>query len=172
MVCRLLPLSSILAIMQAGAPIFRRACPDPPEVLVHLPSILLNINVSLRYYASMDVLFSVITGRPMFFRYDVAYTSKITESMMHVENHTGLRWLYGIPDQLTVTLARMNALREDFGVFVGEAYIRELEAEIASFKVIVGYSGGTTLAAARIVVQECWRQAAYIYLYMVGMMYA
>ncbi|CAE6443255.1 unnamed protein product [Rhizoctonia solani] len=164
--CKLLPLSSVLAIMQAGAPIFRRACPDPPRELVHLPSILLNIDVSLRYYATMDVLFSVITNRPMFFRYNVAFTPEITESMLYIENHLGLQWLYGVPDRLVVTLARMNALREDFGLCVEEKYIRELEAEIASFRVVLGFSGDPTLTVARMVVQECWRQAAYIYLYM------
>ncbi|KAF8760773.1 hypothetical protein RHS01_01310 [Rhizoctonia solani] len=164
--CKLLPLSSVLAIMQAGAPIFRRACPDPPEALVHLPSLLLNIDVSLRYYATMDVLFSVITNRPMFFRYDATFTENITESMMYIENHLGLQWLYGVPDRLVVTLARMNALREDLGSYVEDKYIRELEAEIASFRVVLGFSGDPSLTMARMVVQECWRQAAYMYLYM------
>ncbi|KAF8679432.1 hypothetical protein RHS04_04879 [Rhizoctonia solani] len=164
--CKLLPLSSVLAIMQAGAPIFRRACPDPPEALVHLPSLLLNIDVSLRYYATMDVLFSVITNRPMFFRYDATFTENITESRMYIENHLGLQWLYGVPDRLVVTLARMNALREDLGSYVEDKYIRELEAEIASFRVVLGFSGDPSLTMARMVVQECWRQAAYMYLYM------
>ncbi|CAE6468888.1 unnamed protein product [Rhizoctonia solani] len=164
--CKLLPLSGVLAIMQAGAPIFRRACPDPPEALVHLPSILLHIDVSLRYYATMDVLLSVITNRPMFFRYSVTFTPEVTESMMHIENHLGMQWLYGVPDRLVVTLARMNALREDFGLCVEERYIRELEAEIASFRVVLGRSGDPSFTVARMIVQECWRQAAYIYLYM------
>ncbi|KAH7345524.1 hypothetical protein B0J17DRAFT_640211 [Rhizoctonia solani] len=153
-------------IMQAGAPIFRRACPDPPEALVHLPALLLHIDVSLRCFATMDVLLSVITNRPMFFRYNVTFTTQVTESMMHIENHLGLQWLYGVPDRLVVTLARMNALREDFGLCVGESYIRELEEEIASFRVVLGLSGDPAFTIARMMVQECWRQAAYIYLYM------
>ncbi|KDN34452.1 hypothetical protein RSAG8_12456, partial [Rhizoctonia solani AG-8 WAC10335] len=164
--CKLLPLSAVLAIMQAGASNFRRACPDSPEALIHLPGILLHIDVSLRYYATMDVLLSVITNRPMFFRYNVMFTPEVTESMMHIENHLGLQWLYGVPDRLVVTLAHMNALREDFGFSVDEAYIRELEAEIASFRVVLGLSGDPAFTVACMIVQECWRQAAYIYLYM------
>ncbi|KAL5641814.1 hypothetical protein ACGC1H_002039 [Rhizoctonia solani] len=164
--CKLLPLSSVLAIMQAGAPIFRRACPDHSEALVHLPGLLLHIDVSLRYYATMDVLLSVITNRPMFFRYNVTFTPQVTEPMMHIENHLGLQWLYGVPDRLVVTLARMNAFREDFGLCVDGTFIRELEAEIASFRVVLGLSGDPAFTVARMIVQECWRQAAYIYLYM------
>ncbi|CAE7130224.1 unnamed protein product [Rhizoctonia solani] len=136
--CKLLPLSAVLAIMQAGAPIFRSACPEPPEALVHLPGLLLNIDVSLRYFATMDVLLSVITNRPMFFRYNVEFTPQVTESMMYIENHLGLQWLYGVPDRLVVTLARMNALREDFGFCVDGIYIREIEEEIASFRALGG----------------------------------
>ncbi|KAG8749653.1 hypothetical protein FRC11_011112, partial [Ceratobasidium sp. 423] len=165
--CKIFPLSVVLAIMQAGAPIFRRACPDPPETLVHLPSILLNVDVSLRYYATMDVILSVITNRPMFFRYNVTFTPEVNESMMHIENNLGLQWLYGVPDRLVVTLARMNALREDFGLRMEERCIQELEAEITSFRVDLGMLGDPAFTVARMIVQESWRQAAYTYLYMV-----
>lgn len=166
--CKFLPLSAVLSIMQAAAPVFRRTCPDPPEKLVHLPSLLRHLNISLRYYATMDVLISVLTNRPMFFRYNVDFTREFPESMLHIENHLGLQWLYGVPDRLTVTLARINAIREDLGICVDRKIIKELETEIGSFRPIIAtsISSDPVLTVARLVVQECWRQAAFIYLYM------
>jgi hypothetical protein len=155
--------------MQAAAPIFRRACPDPLDELVHLPRLLLHLDVSLRYFSTMDVLLSVLTNRPMFFRYNVTFTSDITESMMYIDNHLGSQWVYGVPDRLVVILAQINALWEDFGNYVDGKIITELELKIRSFTPVVGVSIEPTLSVGRLVVQECWRQAALIYLYMVGL---
>ncbi|KAH7334756.1 hypothetical protein B0J17DRAFT_89162 [Rhizoctonia solani] len=161
-----LPLSNILSLMQLGAPVFRRACPGAREELVHLPSLLLQNNLSLRYYSTFDILMSVITNRPMFFRYNVSFTPELPESKMHIQDYLGMQWFYGVPDRLIVTLARMNALREDYGDCVDPAIIRELELEIGSFRPILGKLDEPMLAVSKLVVQECWRQAALIYLYM------
>ncbi|CEL52638.1 hypothetical protein RSOLAG1IB_05843 [Rhizoctonia solani AG-1 IB] len=161
-----LPLSNILSLMQLSAPIFRRACPGSQEAFVHLPSLLLQSNLSLRYFAVFDTLMSVITNRPMFFRYNVAFTQQVPESKMYIQDYFGMQWFYGVPDRLVITLARMNALREDYGDCVGTTTIRELELEIANFQPVLGPSDEPTLIVSRLVVQECWRQAAYIYLYM------
>jgi hypothetical protein len=167
MLCKLSSLTHVLTIMQAAAPVFRRACPDPPEELVHLPSLLTNINTSLQYFATLDILLSTITNRPMFFRYNVTFTPEVTELPLNQEDSPGLRWLYGLPDRLVVTLAQMNALLEDFGGSVDAAIIKELEIEIGNFKPIVPASVDPILTIGRLVVQESWRQAAFIYLYMV-----
>ncbi|KAF8678718.1 hypothetical protein RHS04_05070 [Rhizoctonia solani] len=166
MAFKYLPLSNILSLMQLSAPIFRRACPGPQDEFVHLPSLLLQSNLSLRYFATFDILMSVIMNRPMFFRYDVAFTQDVPESKMHIQDYLGMQWFYGVPDRLVITLARMNALREDCGDCVDTATIRELELEIAGFRPVLGLSEEPSLLVSRLVVQECWRQAAYIYLYM------
>ncbi|CAE6472261.1 unnamed protein product [Rhizoctonia solani] len=161
-----LPLSNILSLMQLAAPVFRCACPDSREELVHLPSLLLQHDISLRYYSTFDILISVITNRPMFFRYNTSFTPELPESRMYIQDYFGMQWFYGVPDRLVVTLARMNALREDYGDRLDERITRELELEIRSFRPVLGKSNEPTLIASRIVVQECWRQAAFIYLYM------
>ncbi|CAE6462085.1 unnamed protein product [Rhizoctonia solani] len=166
MAFKYLPLSNILSLMQLGAPVFRRACPGAQQGLVHLPSLLLQKDLSLRYYSTFDVLISVITNRPMFFRYDVSFTPELPESRMHIQDYLGMQWFYGVPDRLIVTLARMNALREDYGDCLDITIIRELELEIGSFQPVLGKSDEPMLIVSRLVVQECWRQAAYIYLYM------
>ncbi|KAL5641761.1 hypothetical protein ACGC1H_002020 [Rhizoctonia solani] len=161
-----LPLSKLVKTMQAVAPIFRRGCPDPDDRPVNLPSLLSNINVGLQYYATVDVLLSAVISRPMNFRYDTAYASGVYGSILDLENGPGTRWVYGVPDRLLILFARMNTLLEEFGSGVDPRMIRELETEIKEAKAIVVASTDPSLAIGRLVVQECWRQVAYIYLYM------
>ncbi|CAE6442925.1 unnamed protein product [Rhizoctonia solani] len=160
------PLPDVLKSMQAVAPIFRHGCPDPDDRQVNLPSLLLNINVCLKYYATLDIILGAILGRPMYFRYDTTFPAGVHESIFNIENGPGLRWKLGIPDRLVVTLARMNALFEDFGSGVDSKVIQELELEIKGFKSIIIATNQHELGMARLVVQESWRQVAYIYLYM------
>ncbi|CAE6397476.1 unnamed protein product [Rhizoctonia solani] len=163
---KVLPLSKLVKTMQAVAPIFRRGCPDPDDRPVNLPSLLSNINVGLEYYATVDVLLSAVISRPMNFRYDTTYASGVYESIFDLENGPGTRWVYGVPDRLLILFARMNTLLEEFGSCVDSRMIRDLEMEIKEAKSIVVASTDPSLAIGRMVVQECWRQVAYIYLYM------
>ncbi|CAE6341409.1 unnamed protein product [Rhizoctonia solani] len=163
---KVFPLSMVVKSMEAVAPLFRRACPDPDDRQVNLPSLLSNINIGLEYYATLDIVLGAIISRPMNFRYDTTFPRGVHESIFNIENGPGLRWTNGIPDRLVITLARMNALLEDFGSTVDRSVIKELELEIEGFKTFAVASADPNLAAARLVVQESWRQAAYIYLYM------
>ncbi|KAG8697938.1 hypothetical protein FRC11_014732, partial [Ceratobasidium sp. 423] len=164
--CQVSSLSSVLSIMQLAAPVFRRACPDSLQGLINLPTLLATINLSLQYYSTLDVLLGVLTGRPMFFRYDVNFTPETPESLFLLENGPGLRWLYGVPDRLLLTFAKMNALFEDFGPRVRREFVDELEVEIKSLQPIVISSAEPNLFVKRLVVQQCWFLAALLYLYM------
>ncbi|CAE6513543.1 unnamed protein product [Rhizoctonia solani] len=165
-VVKVLPLSKLVKTMETVAPIFRRACTEPGDRPVNLPNLLANINVGLEYYATVDVILSTVIGRPMNFRYDTTYTLGVYESIFDIENGPGTRWVYGVPDRLLIIFARMNALLEEFGSGVDPNVIKELEKEIKEVKAVVLASADTGLAFARSVVQECWRQIAFIYLYM------
>ncbi|KEP52485.1 putative fungal zn(2)-cys(6) binuclear cluster domain protein [Rhizoctonia solani 123E] len=159
-------LSSLLDFMQLVAPVFRRACPDPLERLVNLPALFATLDVTLQYYSTADVLLSVLTGRPMFFRYDVYFTPTVPESCFFLVDAPGARWAYGVPDRLVMTFAQMNALFEDFGPHVPTQVVDELEQEINSMKPIIAPSTEPIVVVGRMVVQECWFLAALIYLYM------
>ncbi|CAE6404269.1 unnamed protein product [Rhizoctonia solani] len=161
-------LASVLSVMDLYAPIFRRACPEPSEGLVNLRQCLTSLNVQLKYYACLDVLQSLITHRPMFFRYSLDFLSPQEEDIMKSNKGTGLRWMYGVPDQLMFTLARMNGLFEDFGNRVDPEMIQELETEIAACRPIVSTGPGEDpiLNIGRITVQEAWVMATRVYLYM------
>ncbi|KAJ1310626.1 hypothetical protein OPQ81_009155 [Rhizoctonia solani] len=165
--CKVGSLSSVIGIMQLAAPVFRRACPDSLERLVNLPTLLGTTITPLQYYATLDVLLGVLTGRPMFFRYEVKFTPDAPESLFSLEDGPGLRWTYGVPDRLILTFAQMNALFEDFGSHVSQEVVDSLEAHIGNMKPILAPSTEPLLSVARMVVQQCWFLAALIYLYMV-----
>ncbi|KEP45864.1 putative fungal zn(2)-cys(6) binuclear cluster domain protein [Rhizoctonia solani 123E] len=164
--CKIGTLSDIINVMQHAAPVFRRACPDSPESLVNLPSLLTTIDISLQSYATHDILLSMLTHRPMFFRYDVNYPPHLSDISFSTDDGPGLRWLYGVPDWLMVILARMNTLLEDYGSCLDPTVATGLEEEIRSKRTIVAAGVDPSLSMGRIVVQESWRLAALIYLFM------
>ncbi|KAG8727786.1 hypothetical protein FRC11_012444 [Ceratobasidium sp. 423] len=167
------PLQVVLALLQAVAPVFRRACPEPPEQLVNLPRMLIEPGLYRRYFAVMDVGLSVVTDRPQLFRYDVSYTADVRERMMQLDYTAdyGLEWLYGIPDRFILLFAWINGLREDFyGREVDPDIVERVEEQIKNERVgqnlhTVGDSD-PVYRIRRLVVQEVWRQAVYIFLYM------
>ncbi|ELU40842.1 hypothetical protein AG1IA_05130 [Rhizoctonia solani AG-1 IA] len=153
----------LVKVIQLVAPIFRRACPDSQDRPANLPALLTQTNINVRYYAMLDVLLGAVINRPMNFRYETAIMPGID-----IENSPGMRWVYGIPDRLAIILARMNGLLEDFGSNVDHRIIKELEAGISSVETVVSAPDDSNLDFGRLVVQECWRQVAYIYLYMLS----
>ncbi|KAH7345495.1 hypothetical protein B0J17DRAFT_640085 [Rhizoctonia solani] len=167
MTCKVCSLASVLNLMDLYAPVFRRACPESSG-LVNLPRRLTAPEVSLKYYATFDVLLSTITHRPMLFRYDLQLLSAEDEALLHEDDRPGMRWSIGIPARLVVALARINSLLEDYGSFVNQDVVQELEREIKACKPIISFSPGEdpSLAIGRLMVQESWRLVGYIYLYM------
>jgi hypothetical protein len=137
---------------------------------VNLPQRLTSIDMNLKYYATFDVLQSVITCRPMFFRYDLNFLSPRDNELLSVEDGPGLRWLIGIPDRLVFVLGRMNTILEDRRNYIDPKTVEELESEIQACKPAMWKGSGEdlTLMVGRIAVQDSWRLAGYVYLYMVG----
>ncbi|KAF8747213.1 hypothetical protein RHS02_00353, partial [Rhizoctonia solani] len=137
--------------------------------LVNLPRALIN-DVNIQYYVTMDVLQSVITSRPMHFRYDLDFLSSRDEETLNSDDgpRFKLRWLYGIPDRLVVTFARMNTLLEDYGNCVDPEKVREVENEIAGCKLPACSQTrfGSNESFGRVMAHEVWKLAAYVYLYM------
>ncbi|CUA73427.1 hypothetical protein RSOLAG22IIIB_10769 [Rhizoctonia solani] len=164
--CRVDSLSNVLGFMQLAAPIFRRACPDPLDGLINLPTIFTARNPIPQYYIMMDVLLGMLTARPMFFRYTVRFTPEAPESVFSRVERRTLRCTFGISDRLVMTFAYMNGLLEDFGSYVPQHLTDELEQDIKRMKPIIRVSTEPFLMIGRMVVQQAWFQAALIYLYM------
>ncbi|CAE6443237.1 unnamed protein product [Rhizoctonia solani] len=161
------PACEWLTLIQEMAPIFRRLCPEPPGLPINLPALLQQPDVCLRRYVHIDVLSAVVMDLPMLFRYDCTprNTQHISQSAVEIQGDIGVQWLHGTPDRFVAIFAKVNAMREDGWIPTPEI-VAVFERGIQDFQPIHSNSCDSFLSVTRIVVQECWRQTAYIYLYM------
>ncbi|KAG8690593.1 hypothetical protein FRC11_010534 [Ceratobasidium sp. 423] len=161
------PLSSTLQLLQSTAPVFLAACPVPHPP--HLSAILLEAGINLRHFATMDVASSVVTGAPLFCRYHVPWSLDLCDEITKKREDQGLQWLLGIPDQSILLFGYLNGLKEDAdaaGRAVDPGTIEQVEDDLKNIPILVCESRDPALAIRRMVVQECWREAMSIYLYM------
>ncbi|KAG8757605.1 hypothetical protein FRC11_004432 [Ceratobasidium sp. 423] len=168
--CKMGSLAGILNILDLCAPVFRRACPELDNELVNLPQRLTSIEVNLKYFATFDVLQGVLTHRPMLFRYDLNFLSPRHEELLNADDGPGLRWLIGVPDRLVFIFAKMNTLLEDFENCMDSdlEMVKELERDIEACEPVISSDTGEdpALKVGRVVVQQSWQLAGYVYLYM------
>ncbi|CAE6494825.1 unnamed protein product [Rhizoctonia solani] len=158
-----------ITLRREAAPIFRRLCPEPPGAPINLPSLLQNPLRCLGHLAHIDIHFSIVADLPTLFRYEVpipiSRPSNLSRTVLTSQSDGILQWLYGIPDMLIMVFAKMKSLRQD-GPIQNEETIALLEQELRELRPYSGLSSERFLNLMRSVVQECWRQAAFIYLYM------
>ncbi|CAE6430767.1 unnamed protein product [Rhizoctonia solani] len=157
------PISTVIRLMEILAPVFRRACLEPPDRLVNLPNLLLDYQFHRSQFAMTDVVLSATTGRPLFYRYDTSFTPEMGDAFDH---GYGLQSLHGVPDRFMIILALISSRYEDFGPNLGQEDIVDIENQIREVKLMIGLSPAPNFTVRRLVVQECWRQALYVYLYM------
>ncbi|CAE6467015.1 unnamed protein product [Rhizoctonia solani] len=156
-------ISTIVGLVEAASPVFRRACPEPLGQLVNLPNILVSPSINLRHYAETDIMTATLLARRMFLRYDIMYTPEINEQFMGPQ--AGLHWLHGIPDQLIILLAWINMLHEDLGTNVDPLLISQIGSEVERVKITPSTSDDPVYTVRRFAVQECWRLVVYIHLH-------
>ncbi|KAH7345555.1 hypothetical protein B0J17DRAFT_624691 [Rhizoctonia solani] len=163
------PISDVVTLRQEAAPIFRQLCADPSDAPINLPSLLQHSLGCLRHYAHIDILFSVVMDIPALFRYDVSNPGSQPSSshgaVSSIQKDSGLQWLHGTPDPLILLLAKVKLMRQD-GSIPNEETIASLEQDVRDLQPFSGSSSEPFLMLMRCVVQECWRQVAFVYLYM------
>ncbi|CAE6430657.1 unnamed protein product, partial [Rhizoctonia solani] len=160
------PVTLALTIKHEAAPIFRQLCSEPPNVPINLLSLLQHPLGCLGQYAYIDIFFGVLMDIPTLFRYEVvlpAYHPYRTVSA--IQSDGIIQWMRGIPNQLVLVFAHMQSMRQD-GLTPKKEVVALLEREIRELPMFNGSSSDRFLVIMRSVVQECWRQAAFIYLYM------
>ncbi|CAE6493202.1 unnamed protein product [Rhizoctonia solani] len=157
------PLGDAMTLIHAAAPIFRRLCPEPPSVPINLRSLLQHPLESLRRFVKTDIVVSVLVDTPMLFRYE--YTIPTYPSVPASQGDGILQWMHGIPDQLLVSFAKMRTLRHD-GLTPNQGTVALLDQEVREIQTFRGSSSDRFLTVIRSIVQECWGQAALVYLYM------
>ncbi|GAB1522236.1 hypothetical protein RhiTH_005350 [Rhizoctonia solani] len=126
----------------------------------------MSASVNIRHFATTDIIVSITTGRPMFFRYDTSYSPQILE--MIKDGRYGMQWLHGIADQYIVILAHINVLFEEFGTKASTEHVAEIENQISEVGSFTERSADPVSTVWRYTVRECWKMTMYIYLYMVG----
>ncbi|KAH7334171.1 hypothetical protein B0J17DRAFT_771207 [Rhizoctonia solani] len=160
-------LCTITKFIEAAAPVFRRACPEPVDQYVNFPRAIMSSDVNIRNFATSDIILSVTTGRPMLFRYDMTCPPDIL--MLINDGRYGMQWVHGIPDQYMIMLARINVLSEELGLgaTVSSHCVAEIEKQIREVEVWTYDSAHPVSMIWKYTVRECWRLAMHLYLYMV-----
>ncbi|CAE6467187.1 unnamed protein product [Rhizoctonia solani] len=158
-----------ITLRREAAPIFRQICPEPPGASINLPSLLQHPLGSLPQYAYMGIICSILSDMPALFQYEVPISgnqlSNPYPSLFGIQKDGLIQWVYGIPNQVLLLFAKMKEIRQD-GLIPNEETVDLLEQGIREIPPFSGSSSDRFLAVMRSVVQECWRQAAFIYLYM------
>ncbi|QRV93020.1 Fungal specific transcription factor domain [Ceratobasidium sp. AG-Ba] len=142
-------------------PVYRLATGTPPGTVLDLQSQIYHPHPAYRHTSTMDIMLSLTTCRPMIFRYDAA-TIYEAES----NDRIGLQWKSGLPDEFLFLLGQMNMLRQDCALAIDSATIHNLQLQIDNFQPVLNRRSDSYLYIERLMVQECWRQFMYIYLYM------
>ncbi|CAE6504180.1 unnamed protein product [Rhizoctonia solani] len=160
------PARDWLTLRYESAPLFRRLCPEPPGLPINLPSLLQHSDYCLRRYVHLDILASTMMDIPMLFRYDCTQNAHfLHEPVEDVQTESGAQWFHGTPERIVAIFAKINAMREDGWIPTPEV-ISLFEHGIQEFQPTRNNSPDSFLSVTRLVVQECWRQVAYMYLYM------
>ncbi|QRV88401.1 Fungal specific transcription factor domain [Ceratobasidium sp. AG-Ba] len=142
-------------------PVYQLAYLGAPRTPIRLHAQLFHPNRILRQPPAADILLSLSTCRPMIFQYDTAIYKPEFEL-----DQIGMQWKTGVPDQFLILLAQMNTLRQDYAPNIAFNILNSIETQIAQFEPGLNRTSDSRLYIARVVVQECWRQFMYIYLYM------
>ncbi|CAE6504763.1 unnamed protein product [Rhizoctonia solani] len=159
-------INEAMTLRKEAALIVRRLCPGPPNSPIDLHSLLQHPLSCLQRYAKTDIVSSIITDMPMLLRYEtVVPDSHPSNSYASIQSDGIIQWLYGIPNQLLMLLAKIKTMRQD-GFKPNEEMVTSLEREIRELRPYGGSSSERFLAIMQLLVQECWRQTAYVYLYM------
>ncbi|CAE7203321.1 unnamed protein product [Rhizoctonia solani] len=154
-------LQSMLETVAETAPLFRSTCTEAAHELIDLPAKLTHPDISLRHFVVIDVILSVATVRPMQFRYNTQFDKEFRD-----RDDVGMQWFNGVPGEFILIMARINMLMCDYWANVDPRIVAEIEQQLRDFKSAPGKSPDAYLMVARLAVQECWRLAVLISLYM------
>ncbi|CAE6479014.1 unnamed protein product [Rhizoctonia solani] len=157
-------------IFRKGVPIFLQLAAKFPEVwkgdsAIFLSPTLHSKRHELAKFAVMDTVAALAFGIAPLIHYDT--TIRVEDHSP--DKHQFLEPVYACPIIVLITLARVNAFRVSQLVdqdATPAGNMEEYEAAVRNWKPRVDYADQPAELIARLAVQEAWRQAALIYLYM------
>ncbi|ELU37052.1 hypothetical protein AG1IA_08917 [Rhizoctonia solani AG-1 IA] len=149
------PLVACLQSLDYAAPVFRYGCPELPGQPVNIANIMLESNISLQFFVNLDVLQSVTTGNPTYFKYEVPFSLELCERLYQQNNH-GSQWHLGFPGPFALLFAWINSLSEIPETAHNSSLVTWVETNLPQIKLSAAESGDPLLRLARTLVQECW----------------
>ncbi|ELU36647.1 hypothetical protein AG1IA_09323 [Rhizoctonia solani AG-1 IA] len=147
------PTTIFIQSLDYVAAIFRCACPDLPGKPINLAALMLGSNTSLRWFACLDVLHSILSAKPTHFQYDVPFSIELCNQ---VQASASFQAVQGVPDQLIMFFAWVNSLCETPAGDSPEV-IAWAEEILPQIRFAGGETGDALLRIGRMAIQECWR---------------
>ncbi|KAG8768881.1 hypothetical protein FRC12_005297 [Ceratobasidium sp. 428] len=133
-----------------------------PSGTISLPHAIKMPNSEIANFIWMDNLAALMLGTATFLCYDAAPAQT-------VPGNDELEWVFGCPGAFVIILGRINALRSSILLrqnSIPSDMSSNLAAEIREWSSTIEQSTESCTAITRLVIQECWRHALLIYLYM------
>ncbi|CAE6429858.1 unnamed protein product [Rhizoctonia solani] len=124
-------LANCIQSLDYAAPVFRRACSEPPGQPVNLANLVLESNTSLQYFANLDIIQSVTTGRPTYFQYEVPFSLQLCEQVYWLQESYSLQWHLGFPVQFVLLFAWIGFLCETPGASNNPELVTWIEANLS-----------------------------------------
>jgi hypothetical protein len=156
------------SLLRRCTSVFLRLAASEPHIWVDdsqisVPDAFRGSRFEVAQFIIYDVISSLALGTPSLLRYDT--TSWTTTFRSHY-----LEWIYGFPVEIFIYLVQINARRTAWmiGGTAGDTEgCHEIEKHLRNWDPVADHTEGSSKIIARLAVQEAWRQAALVYLYMV-----
>ncbi|QRV74674.1 Fungal specific transcription factor domain [Ceratobasidium sp. AG-Ba] len=121
--------------------------------------------IDVRIFAWCDILSSMATSKPTLFDYEFGINS-VQKNNFAVQHNVGIEWIFGCPNTIAVTMARISSLRhsalQDSEKFKeGE----KIEQTVIAWSAVSPVTNRSTQIITRLAVQEIWRHTALLYIH-------
>ncbi|CAE6390628.1 unnamed protein product [Rhizoctonia solani] len=150
-------------LIQKTTPTFLRLAYQHPEIwtkrgMISLSQVMLYAKYEIFSFIWTDNIAAMVLGTSTFLPYDT--TALANHSQFRME------WIWGCPEEFIVQCARINSSWSSEGEYNDWSQWKRIEKELVEWEPIPESSTDSRDAIARLAVQESWRHAMLIYLYM------
>ncbi|CAE6472987.1 unnamed protein product [Rhizoctonia solani] len=152
-------------LIQKATPTLLRLAYRHPEIwtksgLISISQVMSSAKYEIFNFIWMDNIAAMVLGTSTFLPYDI--TAQASHSRFQME------WIWGCPQEFVIQCARINKLRLSAGGQSGLNQWKGIERELMEWEPVSESTNDSRDVVARLAVQESWRHAMLIYLYMVG----
>jgi hypothetical protein len=151
-------------------PAFLRLAAKSPELWSESSNLVISEAVRSKHYEIKkfvlhDTITALVLGTPPLIHYNTS-SAWVDEG----QHDPHLEWVYGVSAGVIVQIAKINSWRVSRlmdQAASDQIEWREIEARLKQWNPTIDYTFESSDAITKVTVQEAWRQAVLIYLYMV-----